>query len=383
MEIKKIKKICYVIGSLERGGAEVHLTRILPLIDRSKFEVSVFCFIRKGALAPLLEEQEIKVYEPFFALKASKKSIVLKIILMLFSAISFLKHIYKINPDLVHFFLPASYLFLGPLSLLHRNSIKMMSRRSRNLYQKKYPFFIRSIEIWLHKKMTCILGNSKKVISDLQKEGVSGDKLRLIYNGIEPGSVNSVCPHEFRSSLGARPKEVLITIVANLIPYKGHDDLIKACALLKAKNWKLLIVGNDAVGLQEKLETLVSKLGLTNRIIFLGVRNDVKQIFSASDIGVLSSHQEGFSNAILEAMNVGLPMVVTDVGGNSEAVLNELTGLVVPPRNPFCLARALDLLINDKELREKFGESGKQRVGIKFTLMKCVDGYHELYSKYG
>jgi glycosyltransferase involved in cell wall biosynthesis len=111
----------------------------------------------------------------------------------------------------------------------------------------------------------------------------------------------------------------------------------------------------------------------------MGLRSDIASLMSASDVGVLCSHQEGFSNAILEAMAAGLPMIVTDVGGNAEAVLAGETGLVVPPSHPEALAEALVSLARDPLLRKAFGEAGRARLETRFRLDSCVARYHALY----
>ena len=132
-------------------------------------------------------------------------------------------------------------------------------------------------------------------------------------------------------------------MIANLIPYKGHKDLIEGLALVAQSlpsGWRILCAGRDE-GLQLKLESLVEAQGIKANIQFLGERTDVPILLAAADFGVLSSWEEGFSNVILEAMAAGLPMIVTDVGGNPEAVLDGETGLVVPPAIRQRLAEAV------------------------------------------
>src|SRR5205823_891079 len=125
-------------------------------------------------------------------------------------------------------------------------------------------------------------------------------------------------------------------IVANLIPYKAHTDLFHALAQISPKlpaDWTLLCVGRDT-GYGAKLEKFSQELKLSDHIQFLGERRDVRELLAHAHIGILCSHEEGFANAILEGMTTGLPMIVTDVGGNAEAVVHEKTGLVVPPHDP-------------------------------------------------
>ncbi|NIQ13939.1 MAG: glycosyltransferase, partial [Candidatus Dadabacteria bacterium] len=103
------------------------------------------------------------------------------------------------------------------------------------------------------------------------------------------------------------------------------------------------------------------------------------EILSVSDIGLLISHQEGFSNAILEGMACALPMIVTDVGGNSEAIVHEKCGLLVKPCDPEGLSIAILKIINDKETARLYGKSARERVQKYFSLDQCVKNYNELF----
>jgi glycosyltransferase involved in cell wall biosynthesis len=118
--------------------------------------------------------------------------------------------------------------------------------------------------------------------------------------------------------------------------------------------------------------------GLGPNVIWTGTRKDVTAIQAASDIGVLSSHEEGFSNALLECMASSLPMVVTDVGGNAEAVIDGETGLVVPAKNPYELGQALLTLALDRN-RSNMGRKGRNRIMNKFTMDICVERYELMY----
>jgi glycosyltransferase involved in cell wall biosynthesis len=124
---------------------------------------------------------------------------------------------------------------------------------------------------------------------------------------------------------------------------------------------------------------LAKRLGVDEHIHWLGERSDAIAICSAADIGVLSSHQEGFSNSVLEGMAAGVAMVVTDVGGNAEAVMDGVSGLVVPARDPAALGQALLTLVNDERARQRMAQAGRQRVADNFSLTTCVNRYAGLY----
>jgi glycosyltransferase involved in cell wall biosynthesis len=282
----------------------------------------------------------------------------------------------------VHFFLPAAYLVGAPLAALAGSPIRVMSRRSLNAYQAVYPF-VPAVERALHRTMTAVLGNSLSVVRELRdQEGVPASKLGLIYNGLDTSRFAQVEPSDqARAALGLPPGDFVMVTVANLIPYKGHADLLAALGRAQSglpSNWRLLVVGRDD-GIGTELKRLCTELGLGEHVDFLGARNDIPRLLAAADVGLLCSHEEGFSNALLEGMAAGLPMIATDVGGNAEAVIDQENGLIVPAKDPARLADAVLRLANDPPLRARLGAAARARVAQYFSLERCVDGYDALY----
>ncbi len=281
---------------------------------------------------------------------------------------------------IVHFFLPEPYAIGGLCGVLTAHPKMLMSRRSLNLYQMNHPR-IAVLEKRLHRRMRHIVGNSKAVLSDLEQEGVAPSRLRLIYNGTE-GANSESGGGLVRKDIGLGEDDVVAVMVATLIHYKGQADLIDALAELSARmpKLKVILVGRDD-GMEGRLVARAVRLDIRDRIVFLGERHDVADVLALADIGVLCSHQEGFSNSLLESMVAGLPMVVTAVGGNVEAVLDGETGFVVPPHSPEALATALERLACDPELRAAMGAAGRQRVKERFSLDTCVRAYADLYEE--
>jgi len=283
------------------------------------------------------------------------------------------------QPDIAHFFLPAPYLIGGPIAKVVGVPIRIMSRRSLTYYQRNWRG-TRTMERILHRHMAAITGNCRAILRELVEEGVPEQKLRLMYNGIEVTGpkLDRVAA---RAELGLDPDCLVGATIANLIPYKGHEDLLEGLAIAAPQMpvpWNFLCVGRDD-GRQAALSALAEKRDIGGNVAFLGPRIDVDRILAAADFGVLPSRNEGFSNAILESMNAGLPMVVTDVGGNAEAVIDDETGFVVPAFDPEALASAILRLARDPALRGRLGNAGLTRVETTFTLDHSVSRYCELY----
>ncbi len=380
----EIVKIRFIIGSLDIGGAETHLVRLLPFLAENGFQVSVLTLTQKGEMASQLEQVNIPVYEPSKFVRFFQRIPVLSRLTGSVATIYYLALRFNREPvDIICFYLPSSY-YLGMISakLAGNNNKTIMFRRSLNVYlQERY--LIRKFEIWLHKHVTMIVGNSQAVIDQLcHEENVSPEKTRLIYNGITMPEFNVRNTHSsIRKELKLDEDTLVLTIVANLIPYKGHIDLIHALSLIKdtlKKPWMLLVAG-AGIENRKDLLTLVSKYKLNEHVCWLGLRNDIAEIYSESDIGLLVSHQESFSNAILEGMASAIPMIVTNVGGNSEAVIHEKSGLVVEPHSPQQLASAILRLSENELLRREYGDYGRLRVQAKFTAISCLSGYIQLF----
>lgn len=376
------REVLVIIGELNVGGAENHLLQILPKINTPETPVSLYTLSRKGKLAGELESLGVKVNTvPLSKILPRLGWIAKPILLLLTSAkLSFLMLVKR--PAVVHFFLPQAYLCGGICAWLTHCPVMLMSRRSLNCYQDKHPLLTK-IECVLHKKLTLALSNSKAVYQQLLDEKIPVEKTQLIYNGVDTDKFkpDPQKATKIRAALGISEKTLVLTIVANLYVYKGHLDLLEALGRTvnhMTDDWILLCVGRKTP-LKSRLEKRSKQLAIDERIRWLGERNDIPDLLTLTDIGLLCSHEEGFSNSILECMACAIPMVVTSVGGNSEAMQDQTTGFVVPPKRPRQLANALVKLANDKALRDKLGKAARERVLSHFSLDMCVDNYQQLY----
>lgn len=363
-----------VVNRLNLGGTERHLSQVLPRLDPRRFRVRVQVLRANGMLEPALKRAGVPVDSPppWLPNWAQRLS----------AGVSLTWQLLFRRPDVLHFFLPESYLFGGFLGLatLHRNMV--MSRRSLNHYQARYPF-LSGIERWMHQHMAVLVGNSRAVVQQLDEETGGIGHQRLIYNGIETrAEVTAEARAAARRVLGVDDVCVVFVILANLIPYKGYDDLLRGFAAVRnglRKPWRLYCVGRDD-GIGDGLRALAKELELDAHIRWEGEKQDVHPHLAAADVGILASHEEGFSNSVLEGMMAALPMIVTDVGGNAEAVVDGETGLVVPPHEPEALGTAILRLANDTPLRTRLGAAGRQRVETTFALDRCVGEYEKLYN---
>ncbi len=375
-------KVLYLVGSLARGGCEKHLLMVLPKLVNMGYNITIFPLSFKGPLAEEFEKGGVRIITPWFTSREDHKhNTFMRIFRLLLISVQMFYFVISIRPLIIHFFLPASYWLGAPIALLTGKRKLLMSRRGMNDYMLSRPL-IQKFECFLHNRMDFLLGNSKAVTEQLIEEVGEGSKVRLIYNGVELPVANKKY-YLKRVELNLSPTVLTMCIVANLILYKGHEDLFRALAKFNQmfeKDWKLLVVGRDD-GIGASLKELAYKLGIMEHVIFLEGRTDVSDLLAVSDMGLLVSHQEGFSNAILEGMAAKLPMVVTDVGGNAEAVLEGENGYVVPAKDSNALADAIIKLANSSSLRTEMGSAGYLRVKNYFSAKSCVAHYDALYTQ--
>jgi len=364
--------ILIVINQLGCGGTELQLSKILPDLLNKNLNIFILSFRGIGEIGDFLNISGIKVYSPPMSSLPFISSIV-----TVFSLISLIR---SERPAIIHFYLPEAYMIGGIVSLFFPHIKRVMSRRSLSVY-KQNKYFVGWLEKKLHQRMKAVLANSDAIAGELIEEGVNDDQLFIIKNGIDCSGYSTRNSVTLRNTFNATDETLIITYVANLIPYKGHSDLIRALHTINDKlqsDWIVLFAGRETE-YGSKLRSLAAELGLVNRIHWLGQRDDISTLLSSSDIGVCPSHQEGFSNFVLEGMAAGLPMIVTNVGGNPEAVIDGVTGKIVPKGSPKELGIAILELANNSIRRHEMGEAGKTRVREEFSLDKIINAYEVLY----
>jgi glycosyltransferase involved in cell wall biosynthesis len=173
-----------------------------------------------------------------------------------------------------------------------------------------------------------------------------------------------------------------VGIVAHLADHKGHKYLIRATEILKQKapQIRVIIVGEGP--LRMELDKLVKQTHVEDMVFFLGFREDVPQILASLDLFVLSSYLEGMGSSILDAMASRLPVVATKTGGIPEVVVNGKTGLLVPPRSPTALAKAILKIYEDRDLGYRLGQKGYEVVHKKFSAesmaVKVIEEYERV-----
>lgn len=216
--------------------------------------------------------------------------------------------------------------------------------------------------------IVCVCEYEKRLA--LEKRIGPADLFHVIHNGMV-----DVAPGLFAAPLAEPPR---ICCVARFEAPKDHHTLLRALAGLKHLNWRLDLIGDGP--LQEEIASLVGTLGLKERVRFLGYLPDPALALAQTQIFVLSSRSEAFPRSILEAMRAGLPVIATDVGGVTEAVVNHCNGVVVPPSDTNALQHALQIMIENPSLRQQYGDEGRRSFRSWFQAGTMAEATAALYS---
>jgi glycosyltransferase involved in cell wall biosynthesis len=371
--------ILFVVGSLSVGGAEGQLAMLAKGLKDRGWLIDVFLLEKSGLLIEQLRQAGIPIRDGGYSTRGSR---IRKMISVGLCQARLLGLLLWSRPDVVHGFLPLTN-FMGALAgRMAFVPLVITSKRALGRYQERDPEFK-----WLDRIANAlshvITANSRAVARDTQaRDGYDISRIVVIPNGLDFSRFDDTRHRRIdtRNELGLSNVDVAIVMVANLIPYKGHRELIEAFARVAAsdRRLKLFLIGRDQGVLQDLIGD-ARRFGVSDRISLMGERGDVPTLLSAMDIGVMASHEEGFSNALLEKLAAGLPVVATDVGGNPEALDGMPDCILVRPQDVDDLARGLTEVIGELGADDRNREIRQSRVRERYSVGAMVDAYERLY----
>lgn len=271
--------------------------------------------------------------------------------------------------DILHLNTPKPILSGGLASRLASVGAVVASRRVN--FPLKSRFSAVKYNLFVDRVFTV----STSIQATLIQGGVHQELVEVVYEGVDLAWTDSLkADSEIVTDGGP-----VIGIVAHLSPEKGHNTLLQAVSILKDTfpHVRLVIVGDGQ--LRQELEARVAALELDRQVIFTGFRTDSDALMKQFDVFCMPSLSEGLSSAILSAMANGIPVVSTSVGGIPELVVDGETGFLVPPERPELLAGALEKLLEDGSLRQRFGTAGRKRIAASFTVSQKLDRTEQAY----
>lgn len=240
-----------------------------------------------------------------------------------------------------------------------------------------------SVELQVFRLAHKVVANSDAVARKLSEDGVRASKIVTVYNGLDAARVSVASDanrEEMLEALGLPEGRRFVTVVANLRhEVKDIPTFLRAAARVRARVREAAFVVAGEGPLEESLRGLAARLGISDSVFFVGRCTRVAELLHVSDVCVLSSVAEGFSNSILEYMAAARPVVATDVGGAREAVVEGSTGYLVTPGDDETLAARVVALLEEPARARALGEAGRARVASKFSCEAQLEKTLELY----
>ena len=359
-------RLLLVIPTLVRGGAEKQLALLACGLPRDEFDVHVAVLTHSGPLEATLYAAGIPVTVIGKRWKADP-----------LAYFRLKRHIRALAPDVVHTWLFAANAYGRQAAIAAGVKHILAGERCVDPWKSAWQL---SIDRLLAKRTERIVTNSSGVVEFYAGRGLPADKFVVIPNGIEPPAVADPISREaLLAELALPAGSRLIGCVGRLWPQKGHKDLIWAADLLKSTrdDAHLIVIGDGP--LRWRLERFTRQNAVEDKVHFLGERNDVPRLMQHFDVLWLGSAYEGQSNAILEAMAAGVPVIAYDIAGNRDLVIPDETGYLVPLGDRYEFTRRTHWLLDDESLRRRQGDAGRARVQREFTVERMVARHAELY----
>ena len=365
--------VVFLLGNLTDGGSETKTVRLANRLSKSGVDAHIVYLgaphtlrfaIGENVAVKFLDRRGKYSIRAYRALKAYVNS-------------NDIESVFCINHYPLVYGWPVCRFGTGKIRCIGAtNTYELTSLRDR-FFMLIYAYILRRCDL-------VVFGSKAQQRLWMDKYRLRLDKSALIYNGVdaEHFQSTSTSSKEFRESLGINRDTTVIGCVAHLRPEKSHRDLLAAMtklAKLPDQNIVLLLSGGGPEEL--RLRQYVEAHNLSKLVRFCGAVPDVRPYLKIMDIFVLPSSMEVFSNAILEAMAFGLPVICTAVGGSVEMVVDGETGFTYPRHDVNSLVEVLQTLIIDDDKREQFGRQGAMRVRGVFSIERMDDQYAKIISE--
>lgn len=365
----KVVPVLFVLPTLGTGGSERVVLNLCLNMNTKQFRTVVAAF-HDGGLRKELTRKGISVH----VLKKHRGidfSLILKLRKLILA-----NRIRVINS---HHFVSLFYAFWAArwacIPIVHTEHSRWEMQELPSFWDRWFKFFLRRI-------------NFVSVVSQAaynylkNKNYVNVENLGLVTNGVDfklfRKARNNLVP---RSSIGLNDDHIVIATVGNLRKEKNQALLIEALARIKnsGNSMRVVIVGDGPY--RNELQALAKQLGVEEKVILLGTRNDVPNLFGNFDMYCLTSRYEGLPLTLLEAMASGVPVIGTDVLGIREVIRDQENGILVPDNDPEVLAKAILELSRNPRKRRIFVENGFKLISTRYNFEAFIKKYEQLFKR--
>ncbi len=361
-------RVLHLINDMTAGGAQSGLYYLLKNSRAVPDFTGEVCVIHEmGEFGKKLQEIGVRIHQ-FGLRNRFSPSIAFRLFLL----------IKKGNYQVVHVHLFPGLYWGAFLAWLFPNCRWIYTEHSVWNKRRELPW-ARWLEKWAYRQYDRVIAISESAGESLLTwQPWLKRKLIVIPNGIDLSifDIPEEQAKQKRVESGVTGETFIILYAGRLVKEKGADILLQAASLLEINNWRLFIAGDGSE--MKALTVQCERLGLNEKVQFLGSRADIPELMAASDLVVLPSRWEGLPLTLLEAMAAGKPVVACRVGGTPEVIEDGREGYLVPPENPGAMKAAIEKILHDPNQAKSFGQAGKRRAGH----YSAVNVSNQLYSVY-
>ncbi len=358
--------VVYAICGMPVGGTQRHLLEVLRHLDRARFVPLLYCLGIRAGDHYAVQARALGIEVLDGGMGATLRGPGLLTAVRRLAA-----ELRRRRVRLIH-----SYLFhanfVGTLAArVARVPVALISKRNLDSYSRARDRWICRVANALADGVTVPAEAVRQHIH--RRERCPLEKITVIPNGITLERVAGCAG----AAAETRPPGPRIGTIGRLVDYKGPADLLAAVPVVLGRfpEASFVLVGDGP--LRPALESLARRLGIERSVHLMGELAEGTDVLSALDVVVVPSRRDGMSNSLLEAMAAGRPVVATDVGGNAELLGD--AGLLVPPRNPACLAEAIVTVLEDSERARGLGEEARRRARLGFSAAAMMRRLEALY----
>jgi L-malate glycosyltransferase len=367
-------RVLNVVPTFMCGGTENQFMMLGRSLDADRFDLEFACLRRWGRFADELEARRVPLIEcdisTFRSVHAVRQQARLA------------RHMSRRRIDVVHTYSFYGNVFGIPPARMAGAPVVIASIRDRAPYLTPWQ---KRAQRLVCRFADCILVNADAVKDWLIADGYDASKIVVIRNGVdlsrfdEAGGSPRILP-----DVGLAGDGPVVAVVSRLIRMKGLEQFLEAAVIVRRRvpAARFLIVGDtnpDDRPYRSVLVEMANRLGLSDRLVFAGLRTDVPALLREVTVSVMPSLNEALSNVLLESMAAGVPVVATRVGGTPEAVEDGVSGLLVPPGDPVALADAICGVLADPALAGRLGCAARRSIRERFSIERMVSATEQLY----
>ncbi len=358
-------KICLIIPTLVKGGAEKQLTLLASGLDRTRFECHVVVLTHSGPYEADLREHGIEVhvigkrgkFDPTAYWRLARK-------------------LKELRPDIVHSWLFAANSYGRMAARRVGVPVIIAGERSVDPWKQWWNF---AVDRYLQKYTDTIITNTHAVADFYSQHGIAADRFTVIPNAVLPPTDPPLTRQQVFERLKLPPKGLLVGAVGRLWKQKGYRELIWSGELLRVamQDVCVVIIGDGPD--RDQLLHYRDQVGADDAVRLVGQRDDAAQLMTGFDLLWNGSLYEGQSNTILEAMARGVPVVASDIPGTRDLVVHDQTGLLYQLGDVGTLTRISNQLLREPDRRLAMGQAAKQRIAEHFSLAQMIERHQQVY----